>query len=556
MNLSIPYVRSRRQAEDEIRSTLADQGPVDEIEINHGYGLKFSYQKGQGFSVIIYFKKSGLSSSLLCENAPKTVTEKLIELAEANSQGVKKVNGPLSFGTPPKAAPSLGFDIFSEALNLDEIKPQAKALNENSSDFKSSLWRLEKLRLKLTPFLRNFLDDSLALTFLAEKSRDLFKDFRALLVLFRYVFEALLISVIKEDQVRAERISPLKVESLTLNDGLMIMKIKTILSNSIKGSKLLEPFLKTAERLNFWAGHSESKTQEVYRDFEIESFERALEEIENLAALSLDILEALESKNSSFHLGNGDEVKSQVVYVSSSKFGGFEKPKPPLEIYSDLNNLPKIRIGVDESGKGDYFGPLVVAGVLITAETEKKLISIGVKDSKVLTDSANLETAKKIAKILGPQSYHVVELAPVRYNAMYKHFSNLNKLLAWGHAEVIERLLDFNSCQFVVADKFAKEEHLLSALQDRKVEIDVLQVSRGERDPAVAAASILARGEFLLGLERLGKDLGIKLLKGAGLNVDNLAQKIYQESGLETLARAAKLHFINTFKAGARDIPF
>ena len=41
-------------------------------------------------------------------------------------------------------------------------------------------------------------------------------------------------------------------------------------------------------------------------------------------------------------------------------------------------------IGTDESGKGDFFGPLVIAGVLVDEKNAQHFLNLGIKDSKKL----------------------------------------------------------------------------------------------------------------------------------------------------------------------------
>jgi ribonuclease HIII len=119
--------------------------------------------------------------------------------------------------------------------------------------------------------------------------------------------------------------------------------------------------------------------------------------------------------------------------------------------------IPLPHIGTDESGKGDYFGPMVVAGVLVDATTKDKLEALGVRDSKLLSDKRCRELASQIRTICGPKCEEV-ELTPDRYNTRYEEFrregKHLNHLLAWGHARAIESLLDRFPCAHAVADQF------------------------------------------------------------------------------------------------------
>jgi len=202
-------------------------------------------------------------------------------------------------------------------------------------------------------------------------------------------------------------------------------------------------------------------------------------------------------------------------------------------------------IGTDESGKGDYFGPLVVAGTYVDEALLPQLKSLGVKDSKRLSDRAVLKMDKPI-RSLCPHS--VVVIGPEKYNDLYERIKNLNRLLAWGHARVIENLLEKNPCQRVVTDQFGDERFVLDALMKKGREVKLEQRHKAEDDPAVAAASILARAEFLRRLKQLSSKIGIPLPKGASELVEATAHQIVEKKGAKTLKEVAKLHFKTTTK--------
>lgn len=197
-------------------------------------------------------------------------------------------------------------------------------------------------------------------------------------------------------------------------------------------------------------------------------------------------------------------------------------------------------IGIDEAGKGDFFGPLCIAGVQAGEEQIKEMLKIGVKDSKRMTDKSVLALAKKIRD--GFQ-HSIVRLPPPKYNELYKSFGNLNRLLAWGHATAIEELVKKTGCKKVIIDQFASEHLVENALKRKNIEIDLTQRHRAESDPVVAAASILARAAFLEGLERLGMPLSFTLPKGASQQVLEAGRKLVAKHGPEILGSVAKLHF-------------
>ena len=206
-------------------------------------------------------------------------------------------------------------------------------------------------------------------------------------------------------------------------------------------------------------------------------------------------------------------------------------------------------IGTDESGKGDYFGPLVIAGVCITKKQEELLATLGVRDSKSNSDNKNKELAKKIEELLGKTCVSIVCISPERYNSLYDEIGrNLNKVLGWGHARVMENLLSDNVCENAIADQFGDESIIKSALLAKGKSLNLIQSPKAERDIGVAAASILARARFLNELERLGKILGVTLSKGVNSTVESIAKNIYEDGGLEKLKQFVKLHFQTTKK--------
>lgn len=198
-------------------------------------------------------------------------------------------------------------------------------------------------------------------------------------------------------------------------------------------------------------------------------------------------------------------------------------------------------IGVDESGKGDYFGPLVIAACYVGPEHLAELD--GVKDSKKLTDPMALRLAGQIKRFC-PHS--VIAIGPQKYNELYGKFRNLNKLLAWGHARAIENVLDIQPAEYVISDEFAKGGgEVRKALYDKGKGVELRSMVRAEADIAVAAASILARAEFLIRLDKLGQEFGVTLPKGA-TNVIGPAQRLVATKGADVLGQVAKLHFKTT----------
>ena len=214
----------------------------------------------------------------------------------------------------------------------------------------------------------------------------------------------------------------------------------------------------------------------------------------------------------------------------------------------DIKAIPVLEchIGTDESGKGDYFGPLVIAGVFVNTRLENILKELGAADSKTNTDRKNIQLAQDIKAVLGRDKFEVIKIGPQRYNEMYQKTGNLNRILAWGHARVIENLLSRNECGHVIADQFGGEEVLKRALMEKGRNINLLQTPKGERDTAVAAASILAREEYLRSMALLSEQTGMELIKGASQKVEKRALEIARKNGPEWLDKIAKKHFKTT----------
>ncbi|HIA67040.1 TPA: ribonuclease HIII [Candidatus Poribacteria bacterium] len=205
-------------------------------------------------------------------------------------------------------------------------------------------------------------------------------------------------------------------------------------------------------------------------------------------------------------------------------------------------------IGTDESGKGDYFGSLVVAGVFVGEETCHDLRAIGVADSKKLSD-------QKI-RAIAPQIFEThtnrvawVELDPPAYNQRYESLrqngQNLNDMLADLHAGIIQTLIDETNCLNVIVDRFANQDVLRKRVEKILPEAQLLQVPKAESDIAVAAASIIARYFFLQQIENLSHAYGLTIPKGA-VHVVDLGRQFVQIYGKQQLRNVAKLHFRTT----------
>ena len=202
-------------------------------------------------------------------------------------------------------------------------------------------------------------------------------------------------------------------------------------------------------------------------------------------------------------------------------------------------------IGSDETGKGDYFGPLVVAAVRLEPDEGRELTQLGVSDSKQLTDDRALQLGAYLREKV---AHALVCLDPPDYNGRYPNYTGLNPLLADLHAEAIREVAQPGDR--VLVDQFAAERVMREALAG--VDIELTQAHRAERNVAVAAASVLARAEFLLRLRELSAQWDVDLRKGAGEPVDEAGARFVRDHGHSALAQVAKMHFKNTAKIEAR----
>ncbi|MBC8358431.1 MAG: ribonuclease HIII [Candidatus Aminicenantes bacterium] len=206
----------------------------------------------------------------------------------------------------------------------------------------------------------------------------------------------------------------------------------------------------------------------------------------------------------------------------------------------DLFPTQKGHIGTDESGKGDYFGPLVVAGVFLPDKQLNVLTELGVKDSKRHSDNRVRELADILKK---GYKHSLVVIGPEKYNELYLKLRNLNKILAWAHSRAIENILEEVPCSLVITDQFGNKSFVLNALMKRGKDVELVQRPKAEEDLAVAAASILARAEFLKRLYFLSQDVGINLPKGASALVEETGLKLVKLQGIQILDKVVKKHF-------------
>lgn len=251
--------------------------------------------------------------------------------------------------------------------------------------------------------------------------------------------------------------------------------------------------------------------------------------------------------------GSQSSLKTAIEAISQGRAPAVgmkqdDKPKsneerpPGFENVADFDNK---WIGLDESGKGDFFGPLVIASVLVDEQTATRLSAAGVKDCKALSDARTRLLAERIREEC-PNRYTELAWMPAEYNEMYNKLNsagrNLNHLLAFSHAKVLESLLTQEPAKFAIADQFAHERFIQAELMEKGKTITLVQMHRAERNIAVAAASILARDRFLGSMNRLSDQYDMDFPKGA-VQVVEVAREFVRNYGKAALKQVCKLHF-------------
>jgi ribonuclease HIII len=214
--------------------------------------------------------------------------------------------------------------------------------------------------------------------------------------------------------------------------------------------------------------------------------------------------------------------------------------------YEDVHNPEMFapHFGVDESGKGDFFGPLVIAGCYTDRGITRKLMEAGIQDSKKIGSDKRIRELAAIIKSTQGAVHSVVAMGPETYNRLYAKFHNLNRLLAWGHARVIENLLGMRpDCPRALSDQFANPALIKRALLEKGRAIQLDQRTKAESDVAVAAASILAREKFIDSLRAAGREFQVELPRGASALVKQIGRDLIAKHGPEVLGKIGKTHF-------------
>jgi ribonuclease HIII len=204
------------------------------------------------------------------------------------------------------------------------------------------------------------------------------------------------------------------------------------------------------------------------------------------------------------------------------------------------------RIGVDESGKGDYFGPLVTAGVLVDATVVELWRNGGIQDSKRIKSAKRIDQLVRLIQSTNGAVAKRVVVGNRAYNRLHKKMRNVNNLLGWAHARAIEDVLGVADAPKAISDQFGDPAIIKRSLMQRGKKIELIQRTKAESDMAVAAASIIARGEFVQRLEQMEKKWDTRFPPGASRQVREAAVEFVKKHGAEDLVEVAKIHFRTT----------
>lgn len=247
-------------------------------------------------------------------------------------------------------------------------------------------------------------------------------------------------------------------------------------------------------------------------------------------------------------------LKIECVAPITPQKSGVKTSKAPAHLHIEFNGntsrqelaIPAFsrHIGSDESGKGDFFGGLTVSAVFVTAEQESRLRLAGVRDSKSLSDDKILVIHDSIIEIVGVGSVSSITLSPTEYNEYYPRYrANVNYLLARAHGKVLSNLITRHDCHDIVVDQFCSEDYMKKALAVNCNDCNLLLTPRAERDIAVAAASIIARANYVKQMDSLSIKAGFELAKGANSIVVEQAKRLVKTQGVNCLKDYVKMHF-------------
>jgi ribonuclease HIII len=205
-------------------------------------------------------------------------------------------------------------------------------------------------------------------------------------------------------------------------------------------------------------------------------------------------------------------------------------------------SLPACWAGSDEAGKGDYFGPLVVAAVSVNDDIARKLFISGITDSKRLSRSELVRLSESTFSIAGSGNIEIMCISPASFNRLYDKMQNMNDILAWAHQKALLTVSARSRCTAAVIDKFSTDR-TVDWMRKGLPEIELHAMTGGEREIAVAAASVMASARFVKEMEAIGESIGVDIQFGAGDAARKLARAIVREKGVYYFREIGKANF-------------
>jgi len=292
---------------------------------------------------------------------------------------------------------------------------------------------------------------------------------------------------------------------------------------------------------------------------------RTSDTIEALRSIGVSVVSKRELANGlQLRLASNGSFCTVNLYYSKAKgfsiipSGGDRKLLDAVvSLTSDTRKTPDGNwIGTDEAGKGDYLGPLVVCAVHCSSETAEQLVKSGAADSKTLTDSAIRRIAASCMELLN-NAFAAISISPSAYNRRFTELRrcgmNSLDLLAEAHGKAIGVLIDRGyTPDRIVIDRFCGRKRLDPFLPSTDARLELRP--RAEDDPAVAAASVIARFRYVEALSEMSKRYGVELTPGAGRSVDAAAMILTEMYGPHVLEKTAKIHFRNTLRIISPDL--
>ena len=607
---SIVFERPQENALNELKKCLSQVDVVitREQDINNGAGVKLhGLHRDKQVAYVLYFNRSkGQSSKVVTEKSTLEINERLSKLLigdVAPTSGLKKIPVHASmtiadtrlFPIIKKVLADAGYlnkekakqdhieymlklSFKSDELTLTQFKTGTLLIQGSYSDLFDRVVSVidsikplsdEERALLLVPkenrdgiqielkqkaeFLKNVTEKTKSeageyfdflfendqkcfctgeiLTEIIRPSKRKLPEYNFLVAIFAKVFEGFLIKLL------------INKEFFT-NEEYRLNPDKADIGNALRKKKL-EKYIRDKRRFGFisekliaiWEG---TRCKEMHSDPE------ANQEILSISSVDKAIYKIVEIKSCM-----REAYEILVVHGYSDKdipdsAASTVAPKVSSSAKSLNNNTFTSYIGTDESGKGDYLGPLVIAGVFLDEVSGEKLTAMGIRDSKKISDHRIVEFARTIIKSIKKEHFSIVVIGPEKYNQLYTKIGNLNTLLAWGHARAIENILSTTNCKTAVADQFGNEAFIQKALMEKGKEIDLIQMPKAERHVAVAAASILARDAFLYRMRKISADFGVQMPKGASRAVVEACEALVKKHGRGILQKIAKVHFKTT----------